>query len=835
MPTTDLLHKDAPYVWTDAHDVSFNKIKDTIRSNLRLTYFSRGGRLRLYCDASGTAGGAVLFMETSPDSDIFKPIFFLSKKFSNHQRNLYSALELEISNVLYSLEKLRYLIEFEKVEVLTDAKAMLFLLRSSRVASSPRLNRLAAKLSSFPVKYTISYVKPNLPGLQLADCLSRQYEKGEAIKCPRKIIKDIEKKDIDHNLSGSYTMQELAKYVIANKDCVPIPKEYDIEQSIAQDLNSIADSVDFVNNVQEVIHPEFINHIDKVIKPIVTISQKLDKQNVILEQKLDKDFMDILHTLNKENLKMDESLSTNGYFLKNGLLFKLKDNSQPISSKNSLLAMPESLLPTLISNAHIMHGHLGATALYNLLKVDYFNKNLRTMTLKMIAGCHACQMTRPINYRKNPIFPLFRDRAPMDMIAMDHFKMNRKNGNDHILLIIDMFSKFVWLFPCKNEKAIYVIRHLENLFSVFGPPRTVKSDNAKSLLRNKKVQELLNNYGVKKSILSLPYHPMHNANAERAIRSIRELIKIYDIHNQDNWADLLPQLMYIHNTTPRPQKCDDKTIFLSPFAKFFLRPPPQKILSPENVLQDQQFERRQTDIQKLIDGINRHTMKMQQQYQEQHNKKAKQAPMQEGDLVLYKDNQPQKQGEAAKKIQIPFYNRLFLLKHIKGALAVIEDLVDGSVLKVYSGFLKRYDNRNEIFDNLDIDIQTQMGTSFEITNLDTRQQIIDNLQRAGFDTSRAARLDEDFLNIEIPPLKRKTTKNPRIMEQTKKIESDISSDSSVSDFQLPSKAASIKMVQNPLAKPSPNGVLQKLKSTTKNMMGSIKDRLRKGPRVNYKQ
>ena len=66
----------------------------------------------LYCDASGIAGGACLFTGNPEIKENFKPIMFLSRKFSKQQRNLYSALELEICNILDTLHRLRYLIDF---------------------------------------------------------------------------------------------------------------------------------------------------------------------------------------------------------------------------------------------------------------------------------------------------------------------------------------------------------------------------------------------------------------------------------------------------------------------------------------------------------------------------------------------------------------------------------------------------------------------------------------------------------------------------------------------------------------------------------------------------
>ena len=735
---TDLLHKDRPYIWQDKHEECFNKIKTTIKNGLKLHYYRRGEKLQLFSDASNAAGGSVLFSYDPDNPKLIKPLLFLSQKFSKNQRNLYSALELECSNILFSLEKIRYLVDFVDIEVLTDAKCLIYLLKSSRVANSPRLTRITSKLSSFPVKYRISYTKPEVPGLKIADTLSRMHETTERNSFPRHLIKNISHNDVNHNLEGLYEFKDLLNFVKTNPDCVNFPQGLTANEhsELAFELISETKSIDFVH------HNDFkFPQKDTVL---FSISDKLDRENIILEQTQDPNWSEVLSLLRKNNLNVTENLIVDGYFLKEGLLFKKKDLSKDISSENSLLILPENLVHNIVSSFHIIYGHIGSTKLYEILKINYFHKNLKSIISNLVSKCHSCQLTKPLNYRKNPIYPFYKDRHPMETLSMDHFKVQRKNGFSYVLLVIDLFSRFLWLFPCRDEKASHVVKHLDGLFSIFGPPINIKSDNSKSLLRSKSVQSLLQKHGVRKTILTLPYHPLHNAHAERAIRNIRELIRVYQTSKRDlSWNEILTQINFIYNTTPRPHRLDNSTVLLSPFSKFFLRSPAEKILSPQNVILDKKFERNQKDVDSLVKLVNRYTISLQKKYENEHNKKARVLPIDIGDFVLYKDLQPPKAGEPALKNKPPFKNRLFIVKYIQGTKSIIEDLVSGITMAVSTVFLKKYNPREELFDHLPDTVKDHIGSQFQILPFSDRQNIIINLKKAGFDVEDLP-LDDDI-------------------------------------------------------------------------------------------
>lgn len=58
-----------------------------------------------------------------------------------------------------------------------------------------------------------------------------------------------------------------------------------------------------------------------------------------------------------------------------------------------------------------------------------------------------------------------------------------EDGFKHILVVIDAFSLFTWLFATKSTGSKEVIKHLSSLFDTFGNPQNLVSDRGTPLRR----------------------------------------------------------------------------------------------------------------------------------------------------------------------------------------------------------------------------------------------------------------------------------------------------------------------------------------------------------------
>ena len=122
--------------------------------------------------------------------------------------------------------------------------------------------------------------------------------------------------------------------------------------------------------------------------------------------------------------------------------------------------------------------------------------------------------------------------------------------------------RFVILIPIKDKAARTIVRHLiELVFSVFGPPQTLHSDQGKGF-ENELVKELQVVFGYKKT-RTAPFRPQGNSVLERVHSTVHNMLAMYSNLSFDYWAELLPFVQFAHNTAYSTTLQEPPHFFLS--------------------------------------------------------------------------------------------------------------------------------------------------------------------------------------------------------------------------------------------------------------------------------
>ena len=165
-----------------------------------------------------------------------------------------------------------------------------------------------------------------------------------------------------------------------------------------------------------------------------------------------------------------------------------------------------------------------------------------------IEACLSCQH-RKSSYRP-PKLPVGRrpvTRA-FQCVAVDLVEYKSlSQGNRFILSVIDHLTRFVISIAIKNKAACTIVRHLiERVFSVFGPPKTLHSDQGKKI-ENELVKESQSVFRYK-TTRTAAFRPQGNSVLERVHSTIHNLLAMYSNLSWDIWAELLPFVQLAHNT-----------------------------------------------------------------------------------------------------------------------------------------------------------------------------------------------------------------------------------------------------------------------------------------------
>lgn len=163
----------------------------------------------------------------------------------------------------------------------------------------------------------------------------------------------------------------------------------------------------------------------------------------------------------------------------------------------------------------------------------------------------SANITRKVfNNAEKPIITSFRPNFPFEYWQMDYIdliKYKSKNaGYIGILVIIDIFSKFIYLFPVNSFNENVLISTLKKMFLFGDIPSKLGSDNAKSF-RSKEMQKLCSHFGIVQ-IFGKPHSPQTQGFVENKNKQIKRSIEIFmNKYKTFKYYDMLDNISFSIN------------------------------------------------------------------------------------------------------------------------------------------------------------------------------------------------------------------------------------------------------------------------------------------------
>lgn len=172
-------------------------------------------------------------------------------------------------------------------------------------------------------------------------------------------------------------------------------------------------------------------------------------------------------------------------------------------------------------------------------EVEHFLEEYDTYTL------HRQPHRPPKDVNSKIIVSEINEQLEMDLADMGSFaKYNR--GNKYILVVIDVFRRFLWTRPLKTKHGNKVSQALGSIIPQTPHIKRIRSDAGREF-RNSSVGSLMN----KHSIFHFIAHGTSKASfAERVILTLkRRLFRYFKHRNTHNWINVLADFTDSYNKT----------------------------------------------------------------------------------------------------------------------------------------------------------------------------------------------------------------------------------------------------------------------------------------------
>ena len=179
------------------------------------------------------------------------------------------------------------------------------------------------------------------------------------------------------------------------------------------------------------------------------------------------------------------------------------------------LVVPVDFRTEVVSRAH--DGHVGSGKTKELARQSTWWPG-QTKDIEIhVANCDVCKL-KSIDPPR-PLQPTMMPAETWSSLAMDFFDWD---GSKH-LVVVDYYSRWAEVIKMTTTTAAALIDVLEEIFTRYGYPQVVRSDNGPPF-QSDDLRAQLFGWEVKLTH-STPYMPSENGLAERTVRTIKSLLR----------------------------------------------------------------------------------------------------------------------------------------------------------------------------------------------------------------------------------------------------------------------------------------------------------------------
>lgn len=179
------------------------------------------------------------------------------------------------------------------------------------------------------------------------------------------------------------------------------------------------------------------------------------------------------------------------------------------------IVIPANQRSMVLEQLH--EGHQGITKCRQRAKQAVWWPGLSKQLAQHVLDCADCAKSR--HQCTEPLLPSEVPSLPWQKLAADFFDYK----SHAYLLVVDYYSRFIEIALLRTMSSSETIRHLQSMFARHGIPDELRTDNG-SQFTSREFQQFVQKYKFQHNTSS-PLFPQSNGMAERAVQTVKELIR----------------------------------------------------------------------------------------------------------------------------------------------------------------------------------------------------------------------------------------------------------------------------------------------------------------------
>lgn len=193
----------------------------------------------------------------------------------------------------------------------------------------------------------------------------------------------------------------------------------------------------------------------------------------------------------------------------------------------SQIVLPVALRQSVFYAAHSipMGGHLGFSKTVSRISSSYWFPSLPSWVRSSVQSCQVCQAFKSPRRSLGHSSPSTSMAGPFDTVAIDTYgPLPRSiNGNRYVLVMQDVFSRYVILAPVPQNSDTELAKAIsERLIAEHGCARVFMSDNGQPYAAHL-IAHLCKHLSISQRFAPM-YHPQSNGLVERFMSTLRSMI-----------------------------------------------------------------------------------------------------------------------------------------------------------------------------------------------------------------------------------------------------------------------------------------------------------------------